>query len=513
MQPSPVDHRRSFIRRSLSLASAPSLAGAVAIVFSQQAQAQARPGAPATKLVDSPYGPVGPKPDMATGLPLLQLPQGFEYKSFAWAGDAMSNGQSCKGAVDGMAVIRARGPGRSAELTLVRNHELGGSSLAGNMLLSDSKGRYDNGVIGSRYSAGGTSTLVFRDGNWLQARASLGGTRSNCAGGLTPWGTWLSCEEVGSEEASSDAGKRHGYVFEVPADGVSSGEPLIGLGRFRHEAAAVDPATGIVYLSEDDTGKSGLYRFVPSDTTPASGSTARGRLGSLGQGGRLFMAKVKGFDNAVLVDAPQVQVGRGFTLEWVPIAQPDQARGVAQPLNPVAASLGNCSGCFVQGWAQGAARFNRGEGLWIHEGALYFIDTTGHNGTGALWQLDLKDQTLTCLYASPNASVGNMVDNLTISPRAGVLMCEDGGGSVAAAGQRLMGLTPAGGTYEFARNNVNLTAEQCAAAGKFVGNAGDHRGAELAGACFDPSGQWLFVNLYTPGITVAITGPWGRGNL
>jgi len=98
-----------------------------------------------------------------------------------------------------------------------------------------------------------------------------------------------------------------------------------------------------------------------------------------------------------------------------------------------------------------------------------------------------------------------------------VLLCEDGGGVEDAfgPGERLMGLTPAGETYVFAKNNVMLSPADIAGAGKsaeFV-EEGDHRQNEFAGATFDPSGRWLFVNTQTPGITFAITGPWERGLL
>jgi hypothetical protein len=502
--------RRSFLRTSASLAAAPSLAGAISILYSQQARAVTNGQ---SDLVASPYGPVSPKRDLTTGLPILALPDGFEYKSFGWLGDPMTNGQLCRGAVDGMAVVRSRRVGRSTELTLVRNHESSTSSTQANQIAPIGGGVYDIGLGGTgtpSFSTGGTSTLVFRDGNWIEVRASLGGTRTNCAGGVTPWGTWLSCEEVGSDTISNGL-KRHGYVFEVPADGVSDAVPIIGMGRFRHEAVAIDPTNGVVYQTDDDSGKSGFYRYIPTDTAGASG--VKGRLGSLANGGTLQMAKVKGRNNVVLVNAPNARIGQVFELEWIDIANPDANRGTATPLDPAAATISNACGPFIQGWAQGGLRMNRGEGIWYHDGAMYIIDTSGNNGTGVLWELDLEAQTLECIYASPSATIGNMVDNVCVSPRGGILMCEDGGGTVAAAGQRIMGLTPAGDTYEFARNNCTLELPQVTAAGKDPRNAGDRRGAETAGVCFDPTGRFMFLNIYTPGITVAITGPWAKGNL
>ena len=488
------NNRRSLIKGAGAL---PFLA-ALSALHSRDALAST-----VTSLVDSPYGPVAPVNDLTTGLPLLMLPAGFSYKSYGWTGDVMANGKATPGSHDGMAVITTRRVGRSTEIVLVRNHE---RSTGSDATFFGSPAVYDSApstVGGSSYSAGGTTNLYFRDGNWMRTEPSLGGTRTNCAGGPTPWGTWLTCEEVGSDAVSAD-GKKHGYVFEVTADPLqTTGQPIIGMGRYAHEAVAIDPSTGIVYLSEDSSGRSGFYRYIPVDTS--------GVPGSLAKGGTLQMAKVIGQNNVSVIGAG---VGDVHALEWVTIADPDANR-VANPVGPTGIVLSNTvAGPFAQGWTQGALVMNRGEGMWYHEGKIYVMDTSGGVAReGTIWELDVATQVMTCIFSSANTLSGNNGDNITVSPRGHIVICEDGGtvNDQFGPGTRMMGLTPDGGTFIFAKNNVNLTSAQLAAAGKLTTLAADRRSSEFCGACFDPTGRFLFVNIQTPGITFAITGPWAKG--
>jgi secreted PhoX family phosphatase len=491
----------SHINRRGFLAGSASLVAVLGAVQARRASATARE----SRFVPGAYGPLRPVADLETGLPLIFLPEGFEYRSYSWTGDPMSDGSPTPSAHDGMGVIATRRVDGEQEVTLVRNHE---RALANPIL---APARYDAMTpAGQAFApAGGTTTLTFRGRRWVSAVPSLGGTIYNCAGGATPWGTWLSCEET-VIDLTPRGGRKHGYVFEVRTDpAATTGRPIVDMGRMLHEAVAIDPATNIAYLTEDEAWNSGFYRYVPKDTS--------GRAGSYEAGGRLQAARVAGRAHA---DLRAPAVGDVHRIEWVDIEDPDADPG--KPPAEITTLPGRASGPFLQGWSRGALVMSRGEGICHHAGRIYMVDTEAGRsadgkvgqGNGAIWEYDPRAQSLRAIFAAGSQQVGDNIDNITVSPRGSLLLCENGDGITDeyGFGSRLLGITADGDSFTFAKNNIDLTLEDTVGAGKRI-EPDYYRAAEWAGACFDPGGEVLFVNIQVPGVTFAIWGPWARGNL
>jgi uncharacterized protein len=412
------------------------------------------------------YGPLRPVNDATTGLPLLELPEGFRYMTFGWSGDPMDDGRRVPPLHDGMAAF----PGEDGLVVLVRNHEIGpGAAL--------------NGPAYDSQAGGGTTTTVFDPVNEkvVSTRVSLAGTVRNCAGGPTPWGSWLTCEEsvLGPTDQQNALPLQHGYIFEVPHDGVSEATPLKAMGCFVHEAIAVDPRTGIVYETQD-RAQAGLFRFVPK---------TRGRLAD---GGRLQMLAV---DGRRAFDTTRGQrSGAAYDIHWVDIPEPDRPH--------VSASAGYGLGVLQQGLEAGGAIFSRLEGATFGDGRLYVTATDGGDARmGQVWEIDPRRDRMRLLFESPGAPVLNMPDNLTLSPRGGLVLCEDG-----TATPCVHGLTRDGRIFRFARNNIKIDQPR-------NGLTGDFSQREFAGATYSPDGKWLFFNAQTPGISFAVTGPWADGGL
>jgi len=417
---------------------------------------------------------------------LFDLPEGFSYTVVSRAGDRMSDGLITPHKLDGMGCFPVDGD----RVALVRNQELKG--------LDGARGPFGaDGALASTIAAdriydhtddglpmpGGTTTVIYD----LKARAlvshhlSLAGTSTNCAGGRTPWGSWLTCEET-TQGKGVEAQKDHGWVFEVPSGlkGLADPAPITGLGRFRHEAAAIDPRTGVVYLTEDMGDGFGLfYRFLPADPR------------RLHAGGRLqALALPEGADaDPRNWESVYWRQGEVRDARWVDLD------GVDNPYEDLR----------YRGHAKGAAWFARGEGIYFGEGELYFACTSGGPaGGGQIFryvpsvhegQPGEADQPARLqLFLEPkDKAVMEMCDNIALAPWGHLFVCEDKIGGI----NYLRAVTPKGRAYTMGRN---------AAPG-----AGDvAQNSELAGVCFSPDGSTLFVNVYSPGLTLAITGPWSR---
>lgn len=387
---------------------------------------------------------------------LLDLPTGFKYKIISRVGETMDDGHVVPNQHDGMAAFASK----DGKTILVRNHEVHPLQATNN--LDQDLPQYD------RACAGGTTTLIVdSDRNLTKHYLSLAGTNRNCAGGSTPWGSWISCEEEVSapypppgytmEQVYPYWGKveqKHGYNFEVPADGgLVRAEPLVAMGRFRHEAIATDPKTGYIYQTEDQLD-SCIYRFLPH------------KAGQLNQGGTL--------ETLVINDLPRVDtslnfpIGKPYKVTWVKIDDVDPDQDTLR----------------FEAQSKGAAVFRRGEGMCYANEELYWTATNGGAAqVGQIFRFNLAKETVELYAESPGSGVLDYPDNLTQAPFGDLIICEDG-----RTEQFLVGVTPKGKYYKFARNALNSS--------------------EFAGVCFSPDGQTMFVNIYNPGMTLAIWGNW-----
>ncbi|MCF8465293.1 MAG: PhoX family protein [Flavobacteriales bacterium] len=412
------------------------------------------------------YGPLVKDP-----LGVLDLPEGFSYKVISTQGNPMDDGLLVPGKPDAMGTFE----GEAGRIIIVRNHEivptdknLGAFGMDNVNLGAIPKEDFYEFGKGDFPGLGGTTTLIFNEETQEVEKEflSLAGTYRNCAGGLMPWGSWITCEEdvtkIGEFEGNVE--KEHGYIFEVPATSQMtrvSPKPIKEAGRFNHEAVSLDPKTGILYMTEDRSDGL-IYRFIPT------------KKNDLHSGGKLQALVIKNspkFDTRNWPDSlgPDILQNIPMSLEWIELDD------VEAPLDDLR----------LRGHEKGAALFARGEGMWYDEGVIYFACTNGGDlMKGQIFKLTPDDDggKLELFIEPNNVDIMKYCDNLTVSPWGDVMLCED---DVDAY---LRGVTPKGEIFTFGHSTKYET--------------------EFAGICFSPSGKTMFVNLQHVGQTLAITGPW-----
>ncbi len=420
------------------------------------------------KLASPGYGPLLPDPNG-----LLNLPNGFHYQIIATAGQPMSDGYVHPHLPDGMATFA----GSSEQVILIRNHELlpwqdGPFGKSQALLQKEHLPLlYDEAQKGSR-CIGGTTTLLFDEQEMRVKKSflSLCGTVRNCAGGPTPWNSWITCEESVMVKGQRGLQKNHGYNFEVPATEqmqLHQAIPIRAMGRFNHEAVCVDPSTGIVYQTEDR--EDGLiYRYLPHQP------------GNLMAGGRLqaLAFQEKSYSDTRNWKSQKMPLNEPLEVYWIDM---DQIESPDDDLRH-------------RGYDRGAARFARAEGMWFGNEEVYFACTNGGaNRKGQVFRYQPSPQEGQAgekaepgkleLYLEPNdTALLKKCDNLTVAPWGDVVLCEDNDHPF------IVGVDAKGHYYRLAEN---------------VGFE-----SEFAGGVFSPSGKTFFVNIQHAGLTLAIQGPW-----
>jgi secreted PhoX family phosphatase len=461
--------RRTFLRRSAVTGGGLALLSPFQVLGARKAS-----GAPLPRTIG--YGPLVSKGDLA-------LPAEFNYQVISRQGWQMSDGQLTPGIFDGMGAFR----GRRGRTILIRNHE--NRESAGELKVVTGNKEYDPAMTGGNTKLEVVRRRSGRDpktGRQLYSYevvrdfAILGGTSTNCAGGIVGR-SWITCEEV-----VKNGTRKHGYAFEIPADanGPVEAVPIPALGRFVHEA--VSWSEGVLYLTEDRRAQADVqlgliggcfYRFIPDDFVPdvdedndaddRRDDKPKRRLADVT--GKLQALKLREEWHANM-EAGRV-VGLPYAVEWVDVADPDHNDHTDDRRDRVR----GYTPTRIQAQDQGAAFFEKMEGIWADEhaapGKVYFVTSDGGSlNLGAVWEYDAASETLTMIYESEGPDHLEHPDNVVIVPQTGdIFVQEDGEGD-----QFVRGVTAEGEIYDFCQTLTNHT--------------------EFAGGCFDPDGHTFYVN-------------------
>lgn len=478
-------HRREFLRRFARASGgamlAPSLSGLAVWNFATPAEARAAAAGRHAWQRALGYGEL-----VRADCPEFLIPAEFRCTRISTALSPSSARPDLivPNAFDGMATFALP----NGNVRLIRNHEMVDRATNARAIGTP---HYD-----ARASGGTTSLEVRIEGSGMDLEfhlidefVSLAGTHVNCAGGRTPWGSWLTCEETTNGPIRGYE-QPHGYIFDVPASATWAVEPvpLRDMGRFVHEAIAVDANTGFVYETEDAWYNpenprqpgAGFYRFLPN------------RRDVMAEGGRLQIMCVK--DQPNFITARGMAAGTTVPATWIDIEDPDPAAAEGEPTT-----------VFREGLWKGAAVFARLEGAFASDEGIYIVSTNGGDaraGQVFFYRPTSDDEgELTLVFESPSRDVLDAPDNICLSPRGGIIICEDGGGD-----QYIRGLDPEGRMVDLVRHPVV---------------EGQPAPGEFAGCCFSADGRVLFFNVQggrdfddtIASVTYALWGPWEAGTL
>tara|TARA_B000000437_G_scaffold217051_1_gene194094 strand:- start:243 stop:1550 length:1308 start_codon:yes stop_codon:yes gene_type:complete len=388
---------------------------------------------------------------------IVDLHHALKYRIISQKGLPMSDGFKVPGLADGMGAFLIED-----EIVLVRNHEIVPKHGMGQGAFQNPDTQID--LLGDRHydsnAIGGTTNIVLDKNSKkvLKEYLSLSGTMQNCAGGITPWDTWLTCEENVSINRKEQIS--HGYVFEVDPKRPSINRPipLKKMGRFNHEAVAFDRFNN-AYLTEDRTDGL-IYKFVSKDQNNL-------------KDGELFALRIKDIKDSRNWNNSLVELNRSYLADWVKIEDPDPENDTVR----------------FEGMTKGATPFARPEGIITDGRSVYICCTSGGRlKKGQIWKIAptlSKEFSIELWYEVQDEASLNMPDNITIAPWGDLIVCEDNSDI-----NRLWGLTSKGKPYLIAQNSYSRS--------------------EFAGACFSPLDNTMYINIQGNGQTLLIDGKWNE---